>query len=135
LPASGEPLTHFIGWSMTKIEQEAPVEDGTYTTRPDFYSLKPPGDRPAVTIDSRTASALRSGQANPETAYGRSAAPVGGSESSEDEYVYGAANSQIVQAEPIESTLPSDQRSRESTASQAITASSGNNGEASSGDG
>jgi hypothetical protein len=110
VPAMGEPLGLF-GWSLTKIPQEQEDPDGTYTFRPDFYSLKPPGDRPAVTVDSRTAASLRNGQLQPDEAYNRRTKTAEAGEGSEDEeFVYSAANSGIVQAEVVSSTLPSDQR-------------------------
>jgi hypothetical protein len=108
------------GWSLTRLESE--TEEGTYEQRV-FFSLKPADERPAITIDENTAKSIRSGKANPDAIY---AAQTGGAApgaettaaaaSEEKEYVYGAANNGVAQADPILSTATLDQRPAESEA-------------------
>lgn len=106
-PAWAEELEHFPGWKINKIEQ-AEQEDGSISTGPEYYGLTPPDERPPVSVDARTARALKAGEAQPEEVYGRLAAKSGKSEgqAAGETYEYSAGNNGFVQADTIASTLP-----------------------------
>jgi hypothetical protein len=107
-PAWAEELEHFPGWKINKIEQ-ATEDDGSYSTGPDYFGLTPPDDRPAISIDARTAKLLKAGEAQPEEVYGRSARKASGADptkSGDEQYVYSSGNNGFVQADTIASTLP-----------------------------
>ncbi len=105
LIALGENLEHFAGWSLEKIAAEA-AEDGSYTTRPDYFTLTPPGQRPAITVDSRTAAALRQGQIQAEEVYRKFSKKE--ETKSEQEFVYSESNAGFVTPDPIAATLTAD---------------------------
>jgi hypothetical protein len=109
-PAWAEELEHFPGWKINKIEKEE-SEDGSISSGPEYYGLTPPDERPPVSIDARTARALKAGESQPEEVYGKIAGKNGKSESatasaSGDSYEYSAGNNGFVQADAINSTLP-----------------------------
>lgn len=113
LPTAAEESAMPPGWTLTRIQSE--TEDGTYDQR-EFFALKPADERPAVTVDSSTARGIRTGKINPDTVYasknggGGAGASAAAPQAEEKEYVYGASNGGIVQAEPVLSTAPIDQR-------------------------
>lgn len=110
--AHAEELENFPGWSISKIPQEA-AEDGSYQMRPDFFSLTPPDGKPAVSIDARTASALRSGQSNPLDVYAKKTSPA--AEGEGEQYVYGASSNGYVQSGAGESSASSGSASASAT--------------------
>lgn len=107
-PAWAEELEYFPGWKINKIEQ-AENEDGSISSGPEYYGLTPPDERPPVSIDARTARALKAGEAQPEEVYGKLAGKSGKSEGTAaagETYEYSAGNNGFVQADTINSTLP-----------------------------
>ncbi len=103
--AWAEELASAPGWSLTKIEQQKEEGDYSYGDGRVYFALKPPDQRPAVTIDARTADRLRAGEVAAEIAYGGTSNKAAGSQDQGEEFVYGNKNNGIVMPDPITSTL------------------------------
>lgn len=101
--ARAEELASAPGWSLNRIVQEKADNDFSYGESRVFFALKPPDQRPAVTIDSRAADRLRSGEATAESLYGGQAPRP--SQNKDEEFVYGNKSNGLVVAEPVLSTL------------------------------
>lgn len=109
-----QELANYPGWTLTRIQSES--EDGSYDER-QYFSLRPPDGRPPVTVDYATATRLKKGGLEAEAAYGaaggsgpQSADTSAPAKASGGEYVYDSANAGFVQADPILSTAPADER-------------------------
>lgn len=113
--ARAEDIPSAPGWSLTKIQQQKADDDYSYGDGKVYFALKPPDQRPAVTIDSRTADRIRAGEASVEGIYGGQAKGAAGPKADE-EYVYGNKSNGLVLPDPITSTLTvSDGRPAEPT--------------------
>lgn len=113
-PLWAEELANHPGWTLTLIRAES--DDGSYDER-QFFTLRPPDGRPAVTVDYGTASRLKKGGMEAEAAYTaagggaeRTAEAASRNSSQDGEYVYDSSNRGFVQADPLLSTAPSDER-------------------------
>jgi hypothetical protein len=97
--AHGGELTQYPGWRVEEIHRA--LAEGELNSGPQFFSLKPPNGRDAITIERKEAMALRGGSLDPEVVYrktlGQSSGAENGSESSADGVVLGGAP-QFVQA-------------------------------------
>ncbi len=102
--ARAEELASAPGWSLNKIQQEKADNDFSYGDSRVYFSLKPPDQRPAITIDARTADRLRSGEASAEGTYGGQN-QQSAQKNSDEEFVYGNKGNGLVVAEPVASTL------------------------------
>jgi hypothetical protein len=105
LEARGEDLYSAPGWSLNRVVEQN-TEENTYADARVYYALKPPDGRPAVTVDSRTADRLRSGEANAEAIYSGEANK---NKKEDEEFVYGNHGNGIVMAEPVNSTLTAEE--------------------------
>lgn len=115
--ARGEDLASAPGWTLTRVEQQRADDDYSLGDGRIYFALKPPDQRPAITVDGRTADRLRSGEAGAEATYGGTAR--GGSQSKEEEFVYGNKNNGLVLPEPPNSTLTAADGRRDEPVAQA----------------
>lgn len=110
--ARAEEVASAPGWSLNKIQEQKAENDFSYGDSRVYFSLKPPDQRPAITIDGRSADRLRSGEASAEGLYSGQSAKS--QQSKDDEYVYGNKGNGLVVAEPVMSTLTAADGRRDS---------------------